>query len=710
MKLYIHHTSGEVTTGVRVRTRIGLINAVHRNTLPLEVFFHDGVEVITLPDDAYGRVVVKAEADPLGPALLTRLNWSLPATTDAGYLFKLLVDGEGLRAALGSLAEKTFDLEIVWFVDGERFSTRPIDLVVAQTFYNGDEAEIVPLPDLLTPYQVANAAARLALNPADADAPLRFGQTVLQLDTGTIWSWKAASLTGTNNADAWVSWTGPQGPQGIPGTGANEATEEQSRDTTAATGWISPRRFFARGDERWARGDLASKGVWIRGKTSGTLAAGVILDGGAPAPGARDFTQAGWIYVNEFGAINPAAIFGNVNFEPGLSLRLHASGFIDMHHISGPPAWSAIAVPSPLRRWLFLAASRINGLAYFFCNGQQLGDPVPDTTTITGNAALIGDCYYNGWDAEGDIIIVRASQRNYGLTAAEHVALHARGGLMLPEEAGASYAALNGADYWSGSFTASISATTATSCTFSISPNGRVFIALPARKVLKGQRFRVSGTKPGTVGVASSLAFWQGSIGGTMGTAIPLPDDAGAFSFVLEAGATAEAPVFIDFNFTGPVAGTLGSIEVLHEGVLWQMPDADRHCGRLLPNISGSPGPRRALLLGAGAEILNPARGDAPTFREVGGTFASQMVGRIPPEAVITSIHARSVGLDVRSFSLGKTSGGADIVGFASADANSWVPVSIDGDIQVSETGEIWLSPADDQASPIEILVRFTLP
>ncbi len=203
MKLYYNKVTGILGAVAGATTNVAKLTAKRFQDVDVEIVptAEDGSASSFAPGST-GLLVVKAENDFSGAAKLLDAAWDTPEETGRGYVFSFLAAGQGVDAALGTEASKTFALEMVIAEGGKRLVLPTVQLVLENNYYREGEAipedpEVpYPLPgEIVTSGQLATQAeAEAGTANGKWMSPLRVAQAIAAWVSANVsLAWEAIS-------------------------------------------------------------------------------------------------------------------------------------------------------------------------------------------------------------------------------------------------------------------------------------------------------------------------------------------------------------------------------------------------------------------------------------------------------------------------------------------------------------------------------------
>lgn len=149
MKLYYNEATRTLGTSPTSTTNVGNIRVKRYEDVRVElVTVNAEGEPTTFPVDSTGLLVVKRLGDFTGAAVLLDVEWSVPTTAGAGYVWEFLAAGAGIDAELGTLSEKPFGAEIFIEREGRRLPLPSFSLIIENNYWRENPAP----PDPEAPY------------------------------------------------------------------------------------------------------------------------------------------------------------------------------------------------------------------------------------------------------------------------------------------------------------------------------------------------------------------------------------------------------------------------------------------------------------------------------------------------------------------------------------------------------------------------------
>ena len=263
MKLYYNKVTGVLGATAGATTNVAKLTAKRFQDVDVEIVptAEDGSASSFAPGST-GLLVVKAENDFSGAAKLLDAAWDTPEETGRGYVFSFLAASQGIDAALGTEASKTFALEMVISEGGKRLVLPTLQLVLENNYYREGEAipedpEVpYPLPgEIVTSGQLATQAeAEAGTANGKWMSPLRVAQAV-------------AAWVGANVSLAWEAISGK--PDTFPPSEHGHAMADVDGLQTALGGKQPAGDYVAEAPsdgKQYARKD----GAWVVGGGGGS--------------------------------------------------------------------------------------------------------------------------------------------------------------------------------------------------------------------------------------------------------------------------------------------------------------------------------------------------------------------------------------------------------------------------------------------------------
>jgi len=215
-------------------TRLGSDPLAFRSgdKIPLEVAFYSEGRQVELPSQSQGMLGIK-ETATTQPLLVLSTAWNQNGIgSSASYSFDIDLDTEELLAALGNKSQLSCLMEIQWTVDGYRYSSVSVPIVITPNLFDA----LTPSTTKVEDYKAAQADAETGTNNSKWMTPLRTAQAIASKGYATASALSSAISALVTGVSSVAGKTGAVSlVKGDVGLGSVDNTSDASKPISTAT-------------------------------------------------------------------------------------------------------------------------------------------------------------------------------------------------------------------------------------------------------------------------------------------------------------------------------------------------------------------------------------------------------------------------------------------------------------------------------------------